>query len=181
MAKSVNMVILLGNLGSDPEVTYTQGGTCKARFSLATNERVKDREGNYNEVTTWHNIVAWGATAEAIGKFITKGRQIHIVGKIDNRSYEKDGVKKYISEVVAREVTFVGGGEEGGQRGGGSGGQRQGGGQGRPQGGRAPQGAGAGGGGNRGASGRGDLPPDDSWAGNAPADAGPMDDDDIPF
>lgn len=113
---SVNKVILIGRLGKDPELKYTPGGKAVCNFSLATSERWTGQDGQRNESTTWHNIVAWGKQAEVIKEYLRKGREVYIEGRIDNRSYEdKDGNKKYISEVVVQAFQFIGGrGGEGG-------------------------------------------------------------------
>jgi single-strand DNA-binding protein len=106
---SVNKVILVGNLGKDPELRQTQSGTAVVSFSLATAERYKDRDGNKQETVTWHNIVAWRELAEICGKFLVKGKQIYVEGKIQNRSYDdRDGNKKYISEVVINNMQMLG-------------------------------------------------------------------------
>ena len=119
---SVNKVILVGNLGKDPELRYTPSGTAVATFSLATTERFKDREGNRQVKTEWHNIVAWRQLAEICGKFLHKGKQIYIEGKIQNRSYDdRDGNKRYISEVVVDQMQMLGSRDDN-QGGGGSGG-----------------------------------------------------------
>ncbi len=113
---SVNKVILIGNLGKDPEVRFTAGGKAVARFSVATSEQWSDNEGQRQERTEWHNIVVWGKQAESCGQYLQKGRQVYIEGRIQNRSYDdKDGNKKYITEVNAQRVQFLGGG--GGGRG----------------------------------------------------------------
>lgn len=120
---SVNKAILIGNLGSDPELKYTPGGNAVANFSLATNERWTGKDGQKNEKVTWHNIVAWGKTAELAKEYLAKGRQVYIEGRIDNRSYDKkDGSGKgYISEVVAQSIQFLGSrGDSGGGAGGGA-------------------------------------------------------------
>lgn len=107
---SVNKVILVGNLGKDPEVRYTASGTAVANFSLATTERYKDRDGNNQEKTEWHNIVAWRQLAEICGKYLSKGRQVYIEGKIQTRSYDdRDGNKRYITEIVADQMQMLGG------------------------------------------------------------------------
>jgi len=131
---SVNKVILVGNLGKDPELRYTPSGAAVATFSLATSERYKDRDGQQQEKTEWHNIVAWRQLAEICGKYLHKGKQVYIEGRIQTRSYDdKDGNKRYITEIVADQMQMLGGrGEEGGQREGGyapRGGARQ---EGRP-------------------------------------------------
>jgi single-strand DNA-binding protein len=125
---SVNKVILVGNLGKDPELRYTASGTAVANFSLATTERFKDRDGNSQEKTEWHNIVAWRQLAEICGKYLTKGRQVYIEGKIQTRSYEdRDGNKRYITEIVADQMQMLGraGDDNSGGGGGGGGGGYQ--------------------------------------------------------
>ncbi len=122
---SLNRVMLIGNLGKDPEVRFTPGGQAVARFSLATSEVFNDREGQRQERTEWHNIVVWGKQAETCGQYLAKGRQVFIEGSIRSRSYDdKDGNKRYITEVNAQRVQFLGGrgGEGGGGRAGGGGG-----------------------------------------------------------
>ena len=106
---SVNKVILVGNLGKDPELRYTPSGAAVATFSMATTERFKDRDGNRQEKTEWHNIVAWRQLAEICGKFLHKGKQVYIEGKIQTRSYDdRDGNKKYITEIVADQMQMLG-------------------------------------------------------------------------
>lgn len=107
---SVNKAILLGRLGKDPELRYTPSGKAVASFSLATTERWKGQDGQRNESTTWHNIVAWGKQAEVIKEYLRKGREVYIEGRIDNRTFEKkDGSGKgYISEVIVQNFQFVG-------------------------------------------------------------------------
>lgn len=113
---SVNKVILVGNLGKDPELRYTPSGAAVATFSLATTERYKDRDGNRQEKTEWHNIVAWRQLAEICGKFLHKGKQVYIEGRIQTRSYDdRDGNKRYITEIVADQMQMLGrAGDEGG-------------------------------------------------------------------
>jgi single-strand DNA-binding protein len=104
-----NKVQLIGNLGNDPEVTTIESGKKKARFTLATNETYKNDSGEKITDTQWHNIVAWGKTAELIEKYVTKGKEIAIEGKLTHRSYEdKNGEKKYFTEVVANELLLLG-------------------------------------------------------------------------
>lgn len=104
-----NSVQLIGNLGMDPEVKTLESGKTVARLSLATSERYKDQKGEKVENTTWHTLVAWGKTAEIAEKFLKKGSEIAIEGKLSNRSYEtKEGEKKYISEVVVNEILMLG-------------------------------------------------------------------------
>lgn len=106
---SVNKAILIGNLGKDPDLQYTPSGTAVAKFTLATNERWTGQDGQKNERTVWHNIVAWGKQAEVIKEYLTKGKQVYIEGRIDNRSYDdKEGNKRYVSEIVAQRVQFLG-------------------------------------------------------------------------
>jgi len=120
---SVNKVILVGNLGKDPELRYTAAGTAVATFSLATTERYKDRDGNPQQKTEWHNIVAWRQLAEICGKYLHKGKQIYVEGKIQNRSYDdRDGNKRYISEVVINEMQMLGSRDDNQQGGGNYGG-----------------------------------------------------------
>ncbi|MCX6137984.1 MAG: single-stranded DNA-binding protein [Ignavibacteriales bacterium] len=110
MAKSLNKVQLIGHLGKDPELKYTPSGVAVATFSIATNESWKDQEGNVQERTEWHNIVAWRKLAEICGEWLKKGRRIYLEGRIQTRSYEKDGVKKYITEIVADDMIMLDGG-----------------------------------------------------------------------
>jgi single-strand DNA-binding protein len=110
MAKSLNKVQLIGHLGKDPELKYTPSGVAVATFSIATNESWKDQEGNVQERTEWHNIVAWRKLAEICGEWLKKGKRIYLEGRIQTRSYEKDGVKKYITEIVADDMIMLDGG-----------------------------------------------------------------------
>ncbi len=106
---SVNKVILVGNLGKDPELRYTPSGAAVATFSLATSERFKDRSGELQERTEWHNIVTWRNLAEICGKYLHKGKQVYIEGRIQTRSYDdRDGNKKYITEIVADQMQMLG-------------------------------------------------------------------------
>jgi len=106
----VNKVILIGNLGKNPEVTTFENGVKKASFSLATTEKYKDREGRPVENTEWHNVVLWRGLAEIAEKYLSKGNQVFIEGKIKTRSYDdKDGNKRYITEIVADSMTLLGG------------------------------------------------------------------------
>ena len=107
----VNKVILIGNLGKDPELRYTPGGRPVASFSLATTERWNDRNGQRQDSTEWHNIVAWGKLAELANQFLKKGKSTYVEGKITTRSWDdRDGNKKYRTEIVASQITFLGGG-----------------------------------------------------------------------
>src|SRR5437016_13704527 len=117
MAKSVNKVILVGNLGKDPEVKYTPSGTAVAKFSLATNERYKDKAGEWQDRTEWHNIVAWQRMAEIVGEYVKKGSKIYIEGRLQTSSWDdkESGQKKYRTEVIANDLVLLSGrGEEGG-------------------------------------------------------------------
>jgi single-strand DNA-binding protein len=108
---SVNKVILVGNLGKDPEVRYTQTGSAVANFSIATSEQWNDRDGKRQERTEWHNIVVWGKQAESCGQYLAKGRQVYVEGSIRTRSYDdKTGTKRYVTEIVAQRIQFLGGG-----------------------------------------------------------------------
>ena len=111
MAKSVNKVILIGNLGKDPEVKYTPSGTPVAKFSLATNERYKDKAGEWQERTEWHNIVAWQRLAEIVGEYVKKGSKIYIEGRLQTSSWEdkQSGEKKYRTEIVANDLVLLSG------------------------------------------------------------------------
>ncbi len=110
MAKSLNKVQLIGNLGKDPEMRYTSSGIAVATFSIATSDSWKDQDGNMQERTEWHNIVAWRKLAEICGEWLKKGKKVYIEGKLQTRSYEKDGVKKYITEIVASDLIMLDGG-----------------------------------------------------------------------
>jgi len=125
MARGVNKVILLGNLGRDPEVKYTQSGMAVARFSLATTERAKDKDGNWQDKTEWHNLVAFGRTAEVAGEYLKKGRTIYIEGALRSSSWDdkESGQKKYKTEVIINDLVMVGGQRDGGEGGGYSGGR----------------------------------------------------------
>ncbi|WP_456463730.1 single-stranded DNA-binding protein [Lutibacter sp.] len=104
-----NKVQLIGNLGNNPEIITLDSGKKLAKFSLATNESYKNAEGEKITNTDWHNIIAWGKTAEIIEKYLDKGNEIAIEGKLTSRSYEdKDGNKKYITEVVVNELLMLG-------------------------------------------------------------------------
>jgi single-strand DNA-binding protein len=107
---SVNKVILVGNLGRDPELRYIQSGQAVANFSLATNEKWKDKDGNNQERTEWHRIVVWGKSAENCAQYLQKGRSVYIEGKLQTREWEdKEGSKRSTTEIVAQAVQFLGG------------------------------------------------------------------------
>lgn len=186
MAEGLNKALLIGNLGSDPELRSTQNGRAVLKFRLATTESYMDQNGQRQEVTHWHNVVVWGKRGEALAKILVKGSRIYVEGRIETSSYEdKDNVKRTKTDIVVSNLILLGGrpGEGGGGGAGGGGG----GGFGRgPQGGGGgggPQRSGGGGGGGSGGSGGGgggagrqdhDFPPDDFGGGGGS-------DDDIPF
>ncbi len=115
MARSVNKVILVGHIGKDPEIKYTPSGTAVAKFSLATNERYKDKDGNWQDRTEWHNIVAWQRTAEIVGEYCKKGSQIYLEGRLRTDSWDdkQSGQKKYRTEIVVNDLVLLGGRGEG--------------------------------------------------------------------
>lgn len=123
MSSGVNKVILVGNLGADPEIKYTDSGRAVANFNIATSESWNDKDGQRHEKTEWHRIVCWARLAELAGEYLSKGRQVYVEGKLQTRQWDdRDGNKRYTTEVMARELTFLGGRSEG--QGGGSGGNR---------------------------------------------------------
>jgi single-strand DNA-binding protein len=122
MAGGVNKVILIGNLGADPELRHIPSGNAVCEFRLATSERWTDKSGQKQERTEWHRVIAWGKLGELCSKYLSKGRQAYIEGRIQTRSWEdKDGNKRYTTEIVANDVRFLGGGSGGGGGGGGGG------------------------------------------------------------
>jgi single-strand DNA-binding protein len=157
---SVNKVILIGNLGADPELKYTPSSRPLCNLRIATTEVFKDKSGQRQERTEWHRVTVWGDQAENCSKYLSKGRSVYIEGKLQTRTYDKEGQKHYATDVVADRVVFLGSGTGGGGEGGGR---------------RGPGGGGGGGGGGRpGFEGGGG---DDADGGGAP----PASDDDIPF
>jgi single-strand DNA-binding protein len=116
MAKSVNKVFLLGNVGKDPEIRTTGGGTAVANFSLATSDRFQDQQGNWQDRTEWHNLVAFKRLAEIVRDYVKKGTKLFIEGKIQTRSWDdkETGVKKYRTEIIVNELSLLSGREEGG-------------------------------------------------------------------
>ena len=107
---TVNKVILIGRLGADPQLKYTPSGCANVNFNLATNESWKDKDGNQQEKTDWHRVVAWGKLAEIIGKWMKKGSSIYLEGRLQTRTYDdQNGVKRYITEVVALDIEMLGG------------------------------------------------------------------------
>lgn len=161
MAEGLNRVMLIGNLGQDPELKYTQGGQAMLKMRLATTESYLDKGNERQQRTEWHSITMWGKRAESLNKFLSKGRTIYVEGRIQTRQWEdKDGNKRYTTDIVATNVILLGGGQ-------GAGGGRGGGGGGGPRDDDFEGGGGGGGGGySEGPSGGGD---------------GGFGDDDIPF
>jgi len=148
---SVNKVILIGNLGADPELKYTASQKAVCNLRLATNEVWKDKDGQKQEKTEWHRVNAWGDLAENCQKYLSKGRSIYVEGRLETRKWQdKDGNDKYSTEIVANQIVFLGGGDGKGERSSSGGGGRR----------------DSSGGGRSGSSGNGDKPPPD---------------DDIPF
>lgn len=122
MAGGVNKVILIGNLGADPEVRFTPGGQAVANFRIATSESWTDKNGQKQERTEWHRIVVWGKLAELCGEYLKKGRQCYVEGRLQTREWtDKENKKNYTTEVVATSVTFLGGRDAGEGMGGGGG------------------------------------------------------------
>ncbi len=191
MARGINKVILVGNLGNDPEVRYSQSGSALTTISVATSESWKDKDGNMQERTEWHRVKFFGRLAEIAGEYLKKGRQVYIEGRLRTEKYtDKAGIEKYSTDIIADEMQMLGGkpggmgGEGGGERAerparsGGGGGYGGGGGRGAGGGGsgyggaRGGSGGGSGGGGYSNRSG-GSAPPAQS--------NDPFPDDDIPF
>ncbi len=149
----MNKAILIGRLGKDPDLSYTQSGTPRCRFSIATSEKYTDNSGQKQERTEWHNIVVWGKQGEVCAKYLAKGRMVGIEGKIQTRSWDdqQTGQKKYMTEINGDRVHFLPGGQQqgggGNYRGGGSGDNGQQGSGGEPQGGESGDGGNGGGGG----------------------------------
>ena len=106
MSKSVNSVTILGNVGKDPEIRSTGGGTTVASFSIATSYKAKDRE----EMTTWHNITAFGRTAEIVRDYVRKGSKLYVEGRLDNQQWEREGQKHYKTVIVVNELVLLDGG-----------------------------------------------------------------------
>lgn len=107
---NVNKVILIGNLGNDPEQRTTSTGRAVTSFRIATSEKWTDQSGQTQEKTNWHNVVVWGKRAEACARYLAKGRRVYVEGKLENRSYEdKEGVTRYVTDIVANEVVFLDG------------------------------------------------------------------------
>jgi single-strand DNA-binding protein len=127
MAEGLNRVMLLGNLGADPELRVTPGGQSILKLRLATTESYLDKNGARQERTDWHSITVWGKRGEALSKFLTKGSSIFVEGRIQTGSYEKNGEKRYRTDIVANNIILAGRGRgagDGAHEGGGGGGQR---------------------------------------------------------
>ena len=105
--KCLNKVMLIGRLGSDPEVRYTPTGIAYARLSVATSEPYLDKDGNRQETTEWHKVVAWRKLAEICGQYLTKGRLVYVEGRLRTRTWEQDGVKRSATEIEAREMHIL--------------------------------------------------------------------------
>ena len=107
---SLNRVLIIGNLGRDPEVRFTPSGKAVGRFPVATSDVWTDTEGQRQERTEWHNVVVWGKQAETCGQFLAKGRQVYVEGAVRTRQYDdKEGNRRYITEIIAQRVQFLGG------------------------------------------------------------------------
>jgi single-strand DNA-binding protein len=149
---SVNKVILVGNLGRDAELRYTPGGAAVATLNMATTEVWNDKSGQRQEKTEWHRVVLWGKTAESLSEYLTKGKQIYVEGRLQTRQWDdKDGNKRYTTEIRSDRVVLLGGGGRGGSMSGG----------GEPRGGEARGGG--------------------DFGGPGPEGSAPLTDDDIPF
>ncbi len=110
MAASVNKVLLIGNLGSDPEVKYTANGTAVANFNIATNDNWTSKDGKKEERTEWHRIVVWSKLAEICGEYLAKGRTVYVEGRLQTREWnDKEGNKRHTTEIVAQTIQFLGG------------------------------------------------------------------------
>ena len=159
--RSLNRVQLIGNLGKDPEIKYTPSGTPVAKLAIATNERNKDKNGEWQDRTEWHNVVLWQRMAEIAGEYLKKGGKVYIEGRLQTRSWDdkQTNQKRYMTEVVASDMILLGSRGEG-----------------APEGGGYSRGAAAGGGGN----GFDQRTPEPEHA-PAGAASGPITDEDIPF
>jgi single-strand DNA-binding protein len=160
--RSLNRVQLIGNLGKDPEIKYTPSGTPVAKITIATNERFKDKDGNWQDRTEWHNVTLWQRMAEIAGEYLKKGGKVYIEGRLQTRSWDdkQTGQKKYATDIVASDMILLGSRGEGGSGGDFSGGSR---------GASSKSGSSAGNG------------FDQSMPEQEGAPAGPITDDDIPF
>ncbi len=170
MAEGLNRVMLLGNLGANPELRVTPGGQAVLKLRLATNESYMDRNNVRQERTEWHRVTIWGRRAEALGKILQKGDSLFVEGRLQTSSYEKNGEKRYSTEVVANNIVLPGRGRgEGAGAGGGGTGQG------------APPRQRSGGGGGGGGADPGEPPFDDYAPAGGGGGGGGSSDDDIPF
>jgi single-strand DNA-binding protein len=167
MADGLNKVMLLGNLGADPELKVTPSGQSLLKLRLATTESYLDKNGTKQERTDWHSVTIWGKRGEALSKFLAKGEKVFVEGRIQTGSYEKNGEKRYRTDIVANNILLLGRGRGGGDSAheGGGGGQR------------SYGGGGGGGGGSRSPSPPAADEPVDAFAGGGSFDG----DDEIPF
>ncbi|WP_267224433.1 single-stranded DNA-binding protein [Dyella silvae] len=184
MARGINKVIIVGNLGADPETRYTGNGTAITSIRIATSENWTDKQsGEKQERTEWHRVKLFGRLAEIAGEYLKKGRQVYIEGSLRTDKYtDKDGVERFSTDIIANEMQMLGGGSEGGAGGGGGGNfqRAQGGGGQQRQGGYSggqPRGGDNFGGGSRGGDNYGNQQRQPA----APAQNNSFDDDDIPF
>lgn len=115
MSGGLNKVLLIGNLGADPEVRFTPGGQAVCNFRIATSDSWTDKQGQKQERTEWHRIVVWGKLAELCGEHLKKGRQCYVEGRLQTREFEHEGQKKHTTEVIASSVVFLGGARAAGQ------------------------------------------------------------------
>ena len=111
MSEGLNRVMLIGNLGADPDLRVTGAGTAVLNLRVATNESYLDKDQKRQEKTEWHRVTVWGKRAEALGKFLTKGSSLYIEGRLQTTSYEKDGQKRYSTDIVSTNVILLGGGK----------------------------------------------------------------------
>jgi single-strand DNA-binding protein len=177
MARGINKVIIVGNLGADPETRYTGNGTAITSIRIATSENWTDKQsGEKQERTEWHRVKLFGRLAEIAGEYLKKGRQVYIEGSLRTDKYtDKDGIERFSTDIIAAEMQMLGGGSEGGAGGGGGNFQRS---QGGGGGGQRQGGYGSGGGQSRGGDNYGNQQQRQSAP---PAQNNSFDDDDIPF
>ena len=180
MARGINKVIIVGNLGADPETRYTSGGAAITSIRIATSENWTDKQsGEKQERTEWHRVKLFGRLAEIAGEYLKKGRQVYIEGSLRTDKYtDKDGIERFSTDIIANEMQMLGGGSEGGAGGGGGGFQRSQGGGGGGGGGQRQGGGNYGGGQSRGGN---DYGNQQRQSAPAPAQNNSFDDDDIPF
>lgn len=114
---SLNKVMLIGNLGKDPEIRYTASGTAVASFPIATSEKFKDKSGEWQEKTEWHNITLWARLAEIAGEYLSKGKTVYIEGRLQTRKWQdRDGKDRYTTEIVGEKLQMLSGKDDGGHR-----------------------------------------------------------------